>query len=144
MHELSLSSAIVDTALRHCDGRRVTQVDVRVGRLRQVVPESLAFYFEIVCRDTLCDGARLKLEQVEAILRCRACNAEWDPAPPPLATHEPWGDAGLPPVPAFRCPTCAGAESDVLSGDELEVESIEVADAESSQATGASTLHESG
>ena len=54
MHELSISSAIVDTALRHAGGRRVTSVALRVGALRQVVPESLKFYFEIVGRDTLC------------------------------------------------------------------------------------------
>jgi hydrogenase nickel incorporation protein HypA/HybF len=129
MHELSLSSAIVDTALRHCDGRRVTRVDVRVGRLRQVVPDSLAFYFEIVARDTLCDGAELELEQIAARLRCDECGIDWDPAPPPLATHEPFAGAGLPPVPSFRCPGCGGASSEVLAGDELEVESIEVADA---------------
>jgi hydrogenase nickel incorporation protein HypA/HybF len=129
MHELSLSSAIVDTALRHCDGRRVSRVDVRVGRLRQVVPDSLAFYFEIVARDTLCDGAHLEIEQIAARLRCEGCAIEWDPAPPPLATHEPFAGAGLPPVPLFRCPGCGGASSEVLAGDELEVESIEVANA---------------
>ena len=58
MHELSISSAIVDTAMRHAGGRRVTAVDVRVGALRQVVPDSLAFYFEIVSRDTRLRGRR--------------------------------------------------------------------------------------
>ena len=43
MHELSIASAIVDTALRHAGERRVTRVDVQVGALRQVVPDSLAF-----------------------------------------------------------------------------------------------------
>ena len=38
MHELSVSSAIVDTAVRHAEGRRVTSVQVRLGRLRQVDP----------------------------------------------------------------------------------------------------------
>ena len=42
VHELSISSAIVDTALRHAGGRRVTAVNLRVGGLRQVVPDSLA------------------------------------------------------------------------------------------------------
>ena len=88
MHELSICQAIVDTALRHAGGRRVTVVDVRVGRLRQVVPDSLAFYFEIVARDTDVEGAELRIEQVGSQLRCPACWCEWDPAPPPMATHE--------------------------------------------------------
>ena len=129
MHELSLSSAIVDTALRHCEGRRVTRVDVRVGSLRQVVPDSLAFYFEIVARDTLCDGADLELEQIAACLRCEDCGIEWDPAPPPLATHEPFGrrPAAGAVVPLSRVRRRRQSRS--CRGDELEVESIEVAEA---------------
>ena len=67
MHELSVSSAIVDTVVRHAEGRRVTAVRVRLGRLRQVVPGSLAFYFELVSRETVCYGARLQQEDVIAV-----------------------------------------------------------------------------
>ena len=52
MHELSLSSAIVNTVVKHADGRRVSVVNLRVGHLRQVVPDSLEFYFEFVARGT--------------------------------------------------------------------------------------------
>ncbi len=121
MHELSISSAIVDTALLHADGRRVTQVDVRIGALRQVVPESLAFYFEIVTRDTDCDGARLELEIVSAWMSCEVCGTEWDPAPAPSEVAV---------LPTFRCPSCESPGAKVVEGDELEVESIEVADTE--------------
>ena len=154
MHELSISSAIVDTALRHAAGRRVTEVSVQVGALRQVVPDSLAFYFEIVARDTACDGARLELELIRAWMRCPTCGHEWDPAPPPLesgASHQAaqqrhgsadasqaarrgyasLGHEALAPVlPAFRCPACERAETEVVRGGELEVESIEVSEEE--------------
>ena len=46
----SLSSAIVNTVAKHADGRRVAVVNLRVGRLRQVVPDTLEFYFEFVAR----------------------------------------------------------------------------------------------
>ena len=36
MHELSVSSAIVDTAVKHAAGRKVTVVTVRIGHLRQL------------------------------------------------------------------------------------------------------------
>jgi hydrogenase nickel incorporation protein HypA/HybF len=109
VHELSISSAILDTALRHADGRRVTAVQLRVGALRQVVPDSLELYFEIVSRDTPCEGARLELELVAARLACEPCAREWEVQ-----------------LPAFRCPTCGGADVKVVAGSELEVESIEV------------------
>lgn len=123
MHELSVSQAIVDTATRHAAGRRVTLVTMRIGTMRQVVPESLEFYFGIVSRGTLCEGAELELQLVRARLRCPECGFEWDPAPPPLATHEQ--AAELPELPTFRCPRCETPGA-VEAGGELEVESIEV------------------
>jgi hydrogenase nickel incorporation protein HypA/HybF len=109
VHELSVASAIVDTATRHADGRRVTSVQLRVGHLRQVVPESLAFYFEHVARGTPCEGARLEQEVVPAVLRCDDCRYVWE-----------LDEA------AFRCPLCNSSAARVAGGDELEVESIEI------------------
>jgi hydrogenase nickel incorporation protein HypA/HybF len=122
VHELSIASAIQDTVLRHAGGRRVTSVQLRLGRLRQVVPGSLSFYFEIVGRDTPTDGARLDLELVEGRLRCD-CGAEWDPAPSPAESEDE-----LVLVPQFRCPGCGQGGGEVVAGEELEVESIEVED----------------
>jgi hydrogenase nickel incorporation protein HypA/HybF len=121
LHELALSRAVVETALRHAAGRPVRVVRVRVGALRQVVPESLRFNFGIVIRDTCCEGARLELEPIAARLRCAQCRREWDPAPPPASdTSELVSQL------SFRCPGCGGSDSDVIAGDELEVESIDV------------------
>jgi hydrogenase nickel incorporation protein HypA/HybF len=112
MHELSVSSAIVDTVVRHAAGRRVTAVHVRLGRLRQVVPSSLAFYFALVSRDTVCEDARLEQEVVAARLRCDGCGHVWEID-----------------MPFFRCPSCGATEVTVEAGEELEVESIEVEEA---------------
>jgi hydrogenase nickel incorporation protein HypA/HybF len=113
VHELSLSSAIVNTAAKHAAGRRVTAVYLRVGRLRQVIPDTLDFYFEFVARDTVCEGARLEQEVIEPWLHCHECGAEW-------AIE----------IPAFRCPSCDGGDVEITSGNEFEVESIEVEEAE--------------
>ncbi len=119
MHELSLAGAIQETALRHADGWPVRSVQMRVGRLRQVVPDSLRFYFGVVSKDTLSDGAELELELVDALLRCGACDREWDPAPRPA---EEEGDLLMPPM--FRCPQCAAGGAEVVRGEEFEVDSI--------------------
>ena len=129
MHELSISSAIVDTAVRHAKGRKVTAVTVKIGSLRQVVADSLTFYFEIVARETLCEGATLEIEHVSALMWCQACGQEWDPAPPPISGHEQEPvPVGEPVLPVFRCPACEAAGAQVVHGDELEVDSIEVSD----------------
>jgi hydrogenase nickel incorporation protein HypA/HybF len=113
VHELSLSSAIVNTAVKHCRGQRVAVVSLRVGKLRQVIPETLDFYFEFVARDTLCEGARLEQALIEAVLRCEPCEYEW-------AIE----------IPAFRCPRCSGSEVVIAGGNEFEVESIELIEEE--------------
>jgi hydrogenase nickel incorporation protein HypA/HybF len=108
VHELALSSAVLNTAVKHADGRRVLAVNLRVGGMRQVVPESLDFYWGIVSRDSLCEGARLEQELVAARLRCEECGREWETE-----------------IPVFRCGTC-GSAATVAAGDEFEVESIEI------------------
>lgn len=119
MHELSLAGAIQATALRHADGKPVRSVQMRIGRLRQVVPDSLRFYFGVVAKDTLSDGAELELELVDALLRCGACGGEWDPAPRPAED-----ESELLLVPMFRCPRCSAGGTEVVRGEEFEVESI--------------------
>ena len=109
MHELSIARAIVDTASRHAEGRKVSLVSVRVGGLRQVVPDSLRFYFAIVARDGRCADAELELTAVPMRLRCRGCAVDWEPDQPD-----------------FRCPRCAGGSVEVLTGEELEIDYIEV------------------
>jgi hydrogenase nickel incorporation protein HypA/HybF len=112
VHELSLSGAIVNTVVKHAAGRRVTVVSLRVGALRQVVPDTLDFYFGFVAQGTLCEGARLEQELIPAVVRCGACDRQWEID-----------------MPIFRCPDC-GSAAEVVSGGEFEVESIDVEEAE--------------
>jgi len=114
MHELSLSGAIVNTVVKHAEGRPVSVVSLRVGALRQVVPDTLEFYFGFVSKGTVCEGARLEQELIPALLRCASCEREWEID-----------------MPIFMCPGCGTAgRVEVASGEEFEVESIEVEETE--------------
>ena len=118
MHELALATAIRDAAVRHAEDRPVSAVRVRVGTMRQVVADSLRFYFGVVIQGTLCDGSRLELQVVPAVLRCEACGETWQPE-----------------LPAFRCPGCDATKVELVSGGELEVESIDVEEEEVAECT---------
>jgi hydrogenase nickel incorporation protein HypA/HybF len=113
VHELSLSTAVLDVVLRHAGDRRVTAVDLTIGTLRQVVPSSLEFYWQVVTRDTACEGARLEMTVVETRVRCKACATEWTLDDP-----------------VFRCPSCEDSDVEVLSGTEFFVESIDTEETE--------------
>jgi len=118
MHEFDLSSAIVQTVNKHAQGRRVTHVTLRIGRLRQVVLKTLEFYVAIVGRDTPCEGATLEIIDVPAVLVCRSCRDEWEIE-----------------IPAFICPACGPGAVEVKTGEEFMVESIEVEDEEEAACT---------
>ncbi len=92
MHELSLSSAIVNTVVKHAQERAVGVVNLRVGALRQVVPDTLEFYFGFVAKGTVCEGARLEQELVPARLQCTCCEQQWEMD-----------------LPIFRCAGCGDA-----------------------------------
>jgi hydrogenase nickel incorporation protein HypA/HybF len=115
---MSLATSVVDVAVRHAEGRRVSCVSIRIGGMRQVVPRSLEFYFEICGRDTLCEHARLEYEIVATRLRCSTCAHEWEPD-----------------LPFFFCPECASSDCAVIAGEEFEIESIVVEDEKESACT---------
>ena len=112
MHELSLAGAVVAIARDHARGRRVAAVDVRIGRLRQVVPEALEFAFELVAAGTEVEGAELRVEHVPVRVRCARCEIESEAPEFPLA-----------------CAGCGSVDVDVVAGDELLVESLELEEA---------------
>ena len=75
LHELSVSAAVVDTAVRHAAGRQVTAVHLRVGALRQVVPGLAGLLLRDRARATrVCEGAVLEQELIDARLRCDDCD----------------------------------------------------------------------
>lgn len=109
MHELAIAESIMHLALSHAAGRRVTGVGVKVGALRQVVPESLSFSFDLVVQGTLAEGARLEIEGVEAAGVCGRCGAESRIVAFPL-----------------RCDHCGELGLEVVRGEELYVQWVEV------------------
>lgn len=81
MHELSITHAILDTALRHAEQAHATTIralDLRVGALSGIVGESVTFYFEMISRGTLAEGAQLRIKVVPPCARCRTCGVERD------------------------------------------------------------------
>jgi len=111
MHELSIADALVQIVVRHAEGRPVARVQIMLGDLRQASPAAIEFAFELVAQGTPAEGALLDIERVAVGGRCRACGADGE-------------HAGLPLI----CAACGGWEIDVLRGEELRVEWLELAE----------------
>lgn len=110
MHELSLCEAIAGVVKTHADGRNVDVVRVRIGALRQVVPESLSFCWTLVRDAENMPEAELELECVGAEVRCRACGHRSE-------IMSAW---------SIWCPLCDSSDVEVLRGNEFLVTSLDV------------------
>ncbi|MEV7728545.1 hydrogenase maturation nickel metallochaperone HypA [Streptomyces sp. NPDC101733] len=116
MHEMSIAMAVVGQVEEAADAggaSTVSRVRLQVGELAGVVPDALAFCFELACAGTVLEGAELTTESVTARARC-GCGHQWD--------------VGMPPE--LCCPDCGLAtEVELLSGRELRILSVTWEDA---------------
>jgi hydrogenase nickel incorporation protein HypA/HybF len=111
LHELSLCQAIAESVTRHADGRPVTRVSVRVGHLRQVVPDSMLFSWEMLTSGSDLEGCVLDIEHVPATIECNRCQA--------TTTLD---------MAILLCGACGDSDVTVRSGEELLVVSLELAE----------------
>jgi hydrogenase nickel incorporation protein HypA/HybF len=114
MHEMGLATEIVRIVTESIPSDvvdpKVKRVNLKVGKLAAVVPQSLTFCFEIVAKDGPAEGAELHIEEISISVRCNDCANMWEIDQP-----------------AFHCPKCNSGSIEMLSGRELDIESIELA-----------------
>ena len=111
MHEISICTSVASIVQEHAAGRSVERVLLDVGHLRQVVPDTLVYSWEIVVTGTPLEGSVLEINHIPAVIECRTC-----------ATSTTIS------VPVFRCP-CGSIDVEVTSGEEMLVRSLEVSSA---------------
>ena len=117
MHEMGIALQIIEIASasipRSETPIQVEKVNLKVGKMAAIVSDSLHFCFEIAAKDSLLSGAVLHIEEVPVRARCKDCHDEWTIGEP-----------------VFQCPQCGSGQLDIISGRELNIESIEIADDE--------------
>ena len=107
MHEMALCQAIADTVTEHAGDRPVRRVEVRIGHLRQVVPDALLFSWELLTDGSPLEGAELAIDHVPATISCDRCGEE--------ATLD---------MPIMTCPGCHGYDVTLLTGEEFLIVSV--------------------
>lgn len=111
MHELSLCQAIVGVVERARDGRTVEVVNLRLGELRQVVPETLEYCWGLVTEAGPLAGSRLAIERVPVRLDCRDCGEQT------AVGH----------TLVLTCAGCGSGNIALVTGEEFLVTSIDLA-----------------
>ena len=112
MHEASIALDLIrvaETVALDNGGRRVLALTVRVGQWSAVVPEALAAAFPACAEGTLLEGARLSIQSVPGMAEC--------------PQH---GKVALALQRGLRCPLCDAPTPQLLQGDELELDELEL------------------
>lgn len=112
MHELPITQSILEIALRHAtqaNAKRITDLHIVMGELSTMVDDSIQFYWDIIAKDTIAEGAALHFRRIPAELQCMACFTKYNPKEKELL-----------------CPNCGSVGAKVLAGEEFFVEAIDV------------------
>jgi hydrogenase nickel incorporation protein HypA/HybF len=112
MHEMAITQNILDIVLdtaKQSNAKKVSSVTLVVGSLAQVVPDCVSFYFELMSKDTIAEGAEFIVKDVPAKAECAKCGTVFEAE-----------DMSL------KCPECGELFGKLISGRELSVESIDV------------------
>ncbi|MFN3750861.1 MAG: hydrogenase maturation nickel metallochaperone HypA [Thiobacillus sp.] len=112
MHELAVAQALVeqvDAVIRQHGASSATLIRVRIGPLAGVVPELLASAFPLAAAGHAMERATLDLVAAPVSVRCQTCGEETEAAMNRLV-----------------CGACGDWHTQVISGDELLLESVEL------------------
>ena len=110
MHELSIAMNIADLATGHAlkaGAERVRSIELDIGALSGVEIGALTFAMDIAFKDTLLEGAEVKVNRIEACCECPDCGHESDPD-------------NL----AAGCPFCGGSNVRISRGMEMQLNSL--------------------
>jgi len=114
MHEFALCNDLVNAVLSAAENQqanvaRVLRVRIVIGKLRQVVPDTMRLAFESLARGTVAENAQLEMDFRDISAECSDC-----------------GWAGVLSACVFLCPQCSGRNVQLTGGRELYLDQIEV------------------
>lgn len=114
MHELSITESIISTVLESAekhDVSKILKIHLEVGELNDLKSEWIQYYFDMLSRDTLAEGAQIEVHTTPSKFRCHDCGEEF-----PL---------DLKSVSKVKCPVCRGANCSLTGGSGFYIRDME-------------------
>lgn len=112
MHELAVTESILEIVLASAQenhATEITDITLSLGALSSIIDDSVQFYWDHISKDTIAQNAKLHFNRIPAELRCRTCNRVFVL------------DDELTP-----CPKCKSINLEILSGEEFQIDHIEI------------------
>jgi len=110
MHEFKITQNLLDVALKQAETRRIVNVNLLIGSFSEEREESIQFYWRDLAKGTSGESAELHFRHVAADLKCFGCGGVLG-----------FDDEGS------ICAYCQNNKSQWLSGEDVKLESIDVA-----------------
>lgn len=115
MHELPVIESILKVALSHGAKnavKKISAIHLQVGELSDLQDEWMQRYFDHLSKDTIAEGAALKIERIPVVMKCEDCDDNFQ--------------VDIKAVDEIKCPQCQGKNNKMISGREYFVKSMEV------------------
>ncbi|MBN2536280.1 MAG: hydrogenase maturation nickel metallochaperone HypA [Spirochaetales bacterium] len=114
MHEFSICTNIVESVIAEYEKIepgpvRLLKVRVVVGKLHQIVPETLLSAYEVLTKGTIAENSQMEIEFVDVCCQCNKCL--WE---------------GEIDYPFFICKECGSGDIALIHGKELYLKNLEV------------------
>ncbi len=115
MHELPITESILKIVLKHAEMNRVQRavtIHLQIGKLSDLEDDWIQRYFDYLSKDTLAEGAKLKIERTPIIMQCLACSTSYE--------------AEITRMDDLVCPACGQKGGTLVSGREYTIKEMEV------------------
>jgi hydrogenase nickel incorporation protein HypA/HybF len=110
MHEFSICQQIIKLVKNELsDDVRVKNINLSIGQLTALDTESLIFWFPIAAQNSQMANASINIKVIDAKAECKICSASF------VLEHR-----------LFACPYCQAYDYQLLSGEELTINNVEL------------------
>jgi len=109
MHELSIVQSMMKIVEKASEGKEVTRLVVKIGKMSGIEPHFLKESFDFFKEGTVCETAEMEIIEVEIKIKCFECGNESE-----IKGFD------------FHCPVCGSEKTKIIAGEEMHIEYIEV------------------
>ncbi len=112
MHEYSIVSSLLDLCEENAkkeNAKKITKVEVKIGKLSGVEPDLLQVAFDTFKEKTICDGAEFVMNIQDVVIYCNVCKKEFT-----LKQNE------------FTCPKCKSFDINTIDGEDMYLMRLEM------------------
>jgi hydrogenase nickel incorporation protein HypA/HybF len=112
MHELPIAENILEIALKYAeksDAQHITSLYLVMGQFSSIIDDSIQFYWDIIAKGTIAEGAILNFKRIPASIQCLECSLRFTPG-----------------LDDFSCPGCGSSKIKIVTGNEFFLEAIDI------------------